>query len=434
MKIIKMKERTIITMLIFLIISSVNIDAQDWPQFLGPNRDNTSPEKGILRTWPADGPGILWTVNVNPGYGGPVIKSGKVYLLDRDDVAGDIMRCFDFSNGKELWKFSYDAPGSVSYPGSRSVPAIDGNRIYSCGPYGDLYCIDINTHKPIWNKNIMKDFGGTKIPVWAISQCPLIYGDLLIVSYSQDPNAGLVAYNKLTGNIIWKTEAIGNETYASPSVAKIAGEDQIVMAFSSTNTFMHRDVQKSMGKIIGLKPQTGEILWEYNNWENMIQVAPAFDAGEGRIIVVGGYEHGTVMIQVEKMEDEKYNVKEIFYHNDFGDHTKPPVLHNGYFYSQFSTNSKRDGLCCMSMDGKVMWKTMRSPVFDKGSMILADGLILATDGNKTLYLIQPDPSGFKPLASAEILEMGQNWSPIALADGKLLIRDQSQLKCVKVTK
>ena len=387
-----------------------------------------------MRTWPQKGPEVLWTASVGPGYGGPVIKYNKVYLLDRDDKTGDIMRCFDFTSGKELWSYSYDAPGSVSYPGSRSVPAIDGNRIYSCGPNGDLYCIDINTHKPAWNKNIMKDFGGTKLPVWAITQCPLIYGDLLIVSYSQDPDAGLVAFNKLTGNIIWKTEAFGNETYASPSVAKIAGEDHIVMAFSSTNTYMHRDAKVTQGRIIGLKPQTGVILWEYNNWENMIQVAPALDAGEGRIIVAGGYEHGVVMIQVEKMKDGKYGVKELFYHNDFGEHTKPPVLYNGYFYGQFSTNSKRDGLCCMGMDGMVMWKTMRSPLFDKGSMILADGLILATDGNKTLYLIQPDPSGFKPLASAEMLEMGQNWGPLVLSNGKLLIRDQKKMMCLKAVK
>ena len=254
------------------------------------------------------------------------------------------------------------------------------------------------------------------------------------MSYSKDPYAGLVAFNKLTGDIVWKTDAIGNETYASPSVARIAGEDHILMAFSSTNTFMHKDVSTTKGRIIGLKPQTGEILWEYNNWENAIQVAPALDIGEGRIIVVGGYDYGVVMIKVEKKTDGSYGVRELFKHNDFGDHTKPPVLYNGYFYAQFSTNSKRDGLCCMSMDGKVMWKTMRSPAFDKGSMILVDGLILATDGNKTLYLIQPDPSGFKPLASAEMLSMGQNWGPIALVDGKLLIRDQSKMLCIKVTR
>ena len=420
--------------MVILFISVWNIYGQDWPQYLGPNRNGVSTQKGILRSWPQNGPEVLWTTKVGPGFGGPVIKDRKVYLLDRDDKTGDILRCFDLNNGKELWSYIYDAPGSVSYPGSRSVPTIDGNRVYSCGPYGDLYCMDINTHKPIWNKNIMKDFGGTKIPVWAISQCPLIYDNLLIVSYSNDPNAGLVAFNKLTGDIMWKTEAIGNETYASPSVAKIAGEDHIVMVFSSTNTYMHKEAKISKGRIIGLKPQTGKILWEYNNWEDMVQVAPALDAGEGRIIAVGGYELGVVMIKVVKNADGSYSVTELFKHNNFGEHTKPPILYNGYFYGQFSTNSRRDGLACMSMDGKVMWVTRRAPLFDKGSMILVEGLILATDGNKTLYLIQPDPSGFKPLASAEMLKMGQNWSPIALADGKLLIRDQSQLKCVRVIK
>lgn len=427
-----MKSKLLIASALLLMTFANSVYAQNWPQFLGPERNGTSPEKGILRSWPETGPMALWSASVGKGYGGPVVKDGKVYLLDRDDQVGDIFRCFDLSDGKELWKFEYDAPGSVSYPGSRSVPTIEGNRVYSCGPYGDLYCIDINTHKPLWNKNIMKDFGGVSIPVWAISQCPLIYGDLLIVSYSQNPNAGLVAFNKLTGDITWKTDAIGNETYASPSIAKIAGEDHLVMVFSSTNTFMHKDANKTPGKIIGLKPQTGKILWEYNNWENMIQVAPALDAGDGRIIVVGGYELGVAMIKVEKNADGSFSVKELFRHNDFGDHTKPPILYNGYFYAQFSTNGKRDGLCCMSLDGKVMWKTMRAPSFDKGSMILVDGLILATDGNKTLRLIQPDPSGFKSLASAEILGAGQNWAPLALADGKLLIRDQSRMLCVKV--
>lgn len=430
-----MRRKNLFYITLLLLICNHQINAQDWPKFLGPNGNSTSPQKGLLRSWPDDGPTVLWTTNVGRGFGGPVIHAGKVYLLDRDDATGDIMRCFDLNTGKELWNYSYSAPGSVSYPGSRSVPTIDGNRIYSSGPYGDLYCIDINTHKPIWNKNIMKDFGGTKPPVWAITQCPLVYGNLLIVSYSKDPYAGLVAYNKMTGDIVWKTDAIGDETYASPSVAKIAGEDHIVMVFSSTNPIMHKEItNKSMGKIIGLKPQTGQILWEYNDWVNMAQTSPALDAGEGRILAVGGNELGTVMIKVEKKADGNYTVNELFKHNEFGDHTKPALLHNGYFYGQFSTNTKRDGLCCMDMNGKVLWKTMRNPLFDKGSMILADGLILATDGRQTLYLIQPDPSGFKPLASAEILETGQNWSPLALANGRLLVRDQKKLLCVKIAK
>ncbi|MQY78113.1 MAG: PQQ-binding-like beta-propeller repeat protein [Bacteroidetes bacterium] len=375
----KMKQSKMYIPMFVLFVCIANVYAQDWPQYLGPNRNSTSDQKGILRSWSENGPEVLWTVDVGIGYGGTVIKDGKVYLLDRDKGVGDNMRCFDFSNGKELWRFSYDAPGSVMFPGSRSVPAVYGNYVYSCGQNGDLYCIDINTHKPVWNKNIWTDFGGDRLPIWAITQCPLIYGDLLIVA-SQAPEAGVVAYDKLTGDLVWKTPNLVNESYASPSVVKIDGEDHIVMVISSTNPIGHRELPQTMGNIVGIEPLTGKILWEYNEWECHISVPSAVDAGNNKVLVVGGYELGTVMLKVEKRGDGSYTVTELYKHNDFGDHTKPPILHNGYFYAQFSTNSRRDGLVCMNMDGEIMWNTKRSPGFNKGSMILADGLILATDG------------------------------------------------------
>ena len=418
----------------------------DWPQYLGPNRNATSPEKGLLRSWPENGPEVLWTVDVGKGFGGPVVKDSKVYLLDRDDKVGDNLRCFDFSSGKELWNFAYDAPGRVMFPGSRSVPIVEGNNVYSCGHNGDVYCIDINTHKPVWNKNVWTDFGGKRLPIWAITQCPLIYGDLLIM-LSQAPEAGVVAYNKSTGDVVWKTPNLVNESYASPSVVKIDGKDHIVMVISSTNPFGNQGATQTLGNVVGIEPLTGKILWEYKQWKCHISVPSAIDAGDNKVLVVGGYELGATMIKVEKKADGSYGTTELFTTEEFGDQTKPPILLNGYFYAQFSTNSRRDGLVCMSMDGKIMWKTGRSPDFNKGSMILADGLILATDGAKTLYLIEPDPSGFKQLASAALLaEAGsdsegialrvggatQNWGPIALADGKLLIRDQNRLMCVRV--
>lgn len=439
-----MKTNSTLTVAIVLLATCAGM--ADWPQYLGPNRNSISAQKGILRSWPENGPEVLWTVTLGKGFGGPVVKDGKVYLLDRDDKVGDNLRCFDLSNGKELWNFAYDAPGRVMFPGSRSVPIVEGNHVYSCGHNGDLYCIDINTHKSVWNKNVWKDFGGGRIPIWAITQCPLIYGDLLIIA-SQAPEAGVVAYNKLTGTIVWKTPNLGNETYVSPAVVKIDGEDHVVMVTSSTNRIGHPELANALGNVVGIEPLTGKILWKYDKWQCHISVASAVDAGDDRVLVVGGYELGAVMIKVEKKADGSYGATELFTTVEFGDQTKPPILHNGYFYAQYGTNNRRDGLACMSMDGKIMWKTGRSPDFNKGSMILADGLILATDGRKTLYLIEPDPSGFKPLASAEVLaEAGtdsegiaarvggatQNWSPLALSDGKLLIRDQTQLKCVKV--
>jgi outer membrane protein assembly factor BamB len=147
-----MKKSKIFLLAAAFITCLTSLQAQDWPQFLGPTLNSFSPEKGILRTWPETGPEVLWTAPVGIGYGGPVVKDGKVYILDRDDQVGDNLRCFDMEDGKELWKFAFDTPGTFSFPGSRGVPAIDGNRVYSCGAYGDLYCFDINSHEPIWKK------------------------------------------------------------------------------------------------------------------------------------------------------------------------------------------------------------------------------------------------------------------------------------------
>lgn len=462
-----MKTRLIIQSAILLVFFVGNMYSQDWPQFLGPERNSTSPQKNLLRSWPDSGPEVMWTTDLGIGYGGPVVKDGKIYLLDRDNAVGDKMRCFDLNSGEELWRFEYDAAGEVMFPGSRSVPVVDDRHVYSCGPYGDLYCIDLDTHQPVWNVNMWTDFGGDtgnaaaaesgggrggfggqgNFPIWAVSQCPLIYGDLLIV-LSQAPEAGAVAYNKNTGEVVWKTPYLGNESYASPSVVKIDGKDHIVFVISSTNPIGRRELPQTLGKVVGVDPLSGEILWEYDQWKCHISVPAAVDAGDNKVLVVGGYELGAVMLKVEKQADGSYGTTELFRTEEFGDQTKPPLFIDGYFYAQYGTNNRRDGLTCMNMDGEIMWKTKRDPDFNKGSMILADGLILATNGNKSLFLIEPDPSGFKPLASADVLAAGgsdsegiaarvgggtQNWAPIALADGKLLIRDQRRLMCVQVT-
>jgi len=436
-RVMKIKSIRVSIMAVLLFAGITGVSAQDWPQFLGPKRNSSSDQKGILRTWPQQGPEVQWTVNVGIGFGGPVVKDGKVYLLDRDDKVGDNLRCFELASGKELWNFAYPAPGSVMFPGSRSVPAIDGNRIYTCGPYGHLYSIDINTHKPLWNKNIWTDYGGSAIPKWAITQCPLVYNNLVIVA-SQAPQAGVVAYDKLTGAVKWTTKSLGPVGYVTPEIVKVGKEDHLVMITASAG----RGESASGGKVVGIDPLTGKILWEYTNWQCGIPVPGAVDAGEGRMLITGGYNAGAAMIKIEKKTDGSYNVNELYKNPEFGAHTQPPVLVNGYFYAQYSTNERKDGLVCMSIDGQVKWITRRAPLFDKGGMILADGLLLITDGASKLYLVEPDPSAFKPLATAELLKGDagdqrfptQNWAPLALANGRLLIRDQNRLMCVRVSK
>jgi len=256
----------------------------------------------------------------------------------------------------------------------------------------------------------------------------LIYGNLLIVA-PQTSQASVVAYDKLTGELKWKSPALsGGAGYVTPSIVKVSGEDQLIMNMSSRGFGR----SGSGGSVNGIDPLSGKVLWTYSGWQCSIPVPHAVDAGEGRILITGGYSAGAAMLKVEKKQDGSYEVTELFKNPDFGAHTQPPILYKDNFYAQYTINERSDGLVCMSMDGQVKWKTGEDPLFNKGGMILVDDLLLSTDGNKMLYLIQPDPSGFKPLASVELMEEGENWAPLALVDGKLFIRDQKQLKCLKV--
>ena len=397
----------------------------DWPQYLGPNRNATSPEKGLLRSWPKAGPEVLWTVSLGPGYGGAAVSEGKIYVLDRIRSKQDVLRCLDFDTGKEQWSYTYEVPGRVSHPGSRSTPAIEGSYLYTCGSFGDVYCFDVRTHKPVWNRNVWKDFTDDNVPRWAISQNPLIYRESLILA-SQTEKAGVVAYDKTNGQVKWASPALpGSVGYVSPSIVDIDGEEHLVMITAGS-----RD--GSGGTVLGMDPDTGKRLWIYEGWSCRIPVPNVTEIGDGRLFITGGYEAGSAMIKVEK-KGETYSVTELYKTDDFGTHVHPAVLYKGHLYAHCSTNTRRDGMVCMDLNGKVKWKTGRSPVFDKGGFILADGLIFSIDGREgILYLIEPDPAGYKELASIKLLDTRECWGPLALVDGKLLIRDQKQMKCVVV--
>jgi outer membrane protein assembly factor BamB len=242
--------------------------------------------------------------------------------------------------------------------------------------------------------------------------------DNLIILASQTQKAGVVAYNKRTGSVEWASPALpGKAGYVSPTIVNIEGGDQLVMISAN-------------GAVMGMDPKTGKMLWSYEGWQCKIPVPNVTEIGDGRIFITGGYRAGSVMIKVEKKSD-MFVVSELFKTDEFGTHVHPAILYKGHLYGHCSTNETRDGLVCMDLNGKIMWKTGRSPLFDKGGFILADGLLISIDGNKGfLYLIEPNPDGFKKLASAKLLDTNLCWAPLALSDGKLLIRDLKQMKCV----
>ncbi len=436
-----MKKRCVV--IVSIIIVTVCSVRADWPQYLGPYRNASSDEKGLLRSWPAEGPEVLWTFKLGPGYGGAAVGQGKVYLLDRIAGKQDVLRCIDLNSGKELWSFAYNARGTLSHKGSRSTPAIDGDYIYTCGSFGHVYCFDARTHKPVWKTNVWKDHGGGKLPEWGICQNPLVRGNLLILA-AQTEKAGIVAYDKISGRLRWASPALpGMVGYVTPVVAHIDGRDQIVTITATSRRerggrsapaggWGEGDDDGVDGAVLGIDIRDGKTLWTYKGWQCRIPIPQVTAIGDGRLFITGGYMAGSAMIKVRRGEGQ-YVVEELYTTQDFGTHVHPPVLYKGHFYGHCTTNSRRDGMSCLSLDGQFKWKTGESPAFDKGGFVLADGLILSVDGRDgILYLIEPSPEGFKPLAHADLLDTEECWGPLALSNGKLLIRDQRQMKCIAV--
>jgi len=159
-----------LTVLILIACAGGSIDTQaaDWPQFMGPDGNGHSIEKGLLRAWSSSGPKVLWSAAMGPGYGGAAIRDGKVYVLDRIDRLKDELRCFDLATGKEEWTFGYDAPGRIDHDGSRSTPAVSEEFVFTVGPFGQMHCVDRTSHQVVWKKDLPNDFG-SKRPQWGIA-------------------------------------------------------------------------------------------------------------------------------------------------------------------------------------------------------------------------------------------------------------------------
>ena len=211
---------------------------------------------------------------------------------------------------------------------------MDGKHVDTVGPMGDLQAISIETRKPAGRSNIWKDFGGgADLPRWDLTEPADLRRSAIVAP--QTPEVGVVAYDKLTGSVRWKSAALsGIPGYVTPSVVKVAGEDQLVMITAAAG----RGRNAKGGSVNGLDLRSGKVIWTYAEWQCIIPVPQTVDAGEGRVLITGAYGAGSAMIKVEKKGDGTYGVSELFKNPDFGAHTQPPVLHDGHFYSHYTIN------------------------------------------------------------------------------------------------
>jgi hypothetical protein len=217
--------------------------------------------------------------------------------------------------------------------------------------------------------------------------------------------------------------------YTTPVIVKLDGVDQVVMAGSCNPSGPEK------GTVAGISLENGSLLWTYGGWQNPIPIPFPTPLPDNRLFITGGYNAGSAMLQITR-QDGKFTVKELFKTDVCGSQIQQPLPIGDFLYVNSNSNEREDGMMCLSLDGQVKWKTHGTegaPMFGLGPLMLADGLILNLDGDKgVLHLIEPSPDGYKELAQAKFLDGKEIWSPMALAEGKLLIRSQTEMKCLDI--
>jgi len=413
---------TAIAVLLWVALPAVS---DDWPGFQGPNRDGVVPGGELLTDWPDDGPSVRWTRDIGPGFGGVAIVDGKVYLLDRDGIAGDVLKLFDLKTGELLGEIPYDAPGRLSYHGSRSTPTVTDTHAFTVGPLGHVTAFNLADQTVAWQKNMQDDFGALP-PKWGWSQSPLISGEDLVIAPMAD-DAGLIALDPATGDLNWQSPPIGNEGYSSPHRVTLAGTPQIVTLTAT--------------RVTGVHANTGELLWAYDGIPVRRGIpTPTLLPGD-KLFITAGYNAGSALIHIQRQADA-YSATELARDNTHGAQIHSALLVNGHLYANLNTNEnlrqrgkRADGLGCFDLDGKLLWKNENTPDLDRGAMLAVGDHLLTLGGEDgVLRLIKPDPAGYKELQAAKVFDADQRrnmiWGTMAFADGYLLVRSQDRLKCL----
>jgi len=412
-----------IALLVLLLLTAISAcRASDWPQFQGPSRDGIAVERGLAHAWPADGPKALWAVPLAESYGGAAVRDGQVFILERmgEGVRGkDTLHCLALADGRELWHFTYPAPGEFDLVGARCTPAVDARHVYSISPTGLVLCLDRTTHQPVWRMNLITDFSG-EIPRWGVAQSPLLYGDWLIVA-PQSKTAGVAALDKDTGKVVWRSAPIGIMAYASPILATIDGVPQVVM-LTQGKTY------EGNNTVAGINLADGTVLWQYTDWRTLIPIPCPTPLGNGRFFLTGGNGTKGTIFKVAHQGDQ-WNATTEIAGIPGESNLQNALCYQDHLYVNSANNGK--GLLCLDLQGHLCWQHNTTPPLEQGgNLLIADGLIIYEHGRTgELFLAEANPTAYTELAHAKLLAPANNWAPMALVDGKLLVRDKGMLRC-----
>ncbi len=386
-----------------------NAFTNDWPQFLGPHRNNVVEQPQLARDWKAQAPQRLWLQPVGPGWSGFAVLGSRA-ITQEQRAENEAVVCYDVLSGVPLWSFVYPAhfQSPLAGEGPRATPSIAGHRVYALGSTGILTCLNLETGKLLWTKDTVRD-NESKVNEWGMSCSPLILDDLVVVSAGGRNNRSLVAYRAATGDLVWGAGTDG-AGYSSPRLVTLAGVAQILI-FNAGGVSAH-------------DPATGTNLWKYHWPGGHPHVSMPVVVPEDRLLVSSGYGVGSELLQIQKGSTGVFSASRLWKSTRLKAKFTNLIYRDGYIYGL------DDGImvCLDAASGKQKWKEGR---YGHGQETLVGDVLLVTAESGEVILLDPKPQASRELTRFAALR-GKTWNPPALAGRYLLVRNDKEAACYRL--
>jgi outer membrane protein assembly factor BamB len=426
--------------------------ADDWPQWLGPQRDGVWRETGILDKFPKDGPKLRWRTPVGGGYAGPAMADGRVYVMDRvlgegekdpenpfketSSAGEERVLCLNEADGKVLWKRSYPCKYRIQYPcGPRATPVVHGGKVYAVGAMGNLHCLDAKTGEVVWSKDFVRDYKAP-VPTWGFASNPLIDGDKLICLVGGEGSV-VVAFDKDDGKEKWRQLTMESEQigYAPPMIYAADGIRQLVIWTPEA--------------VNGLDPDSGKVYWSqpFKLKANLSIATPRLD---GDRLLVSSFYNGSMLLRLTA-NDGKPAASVVWKGKGRGEYPKDtdglhsiistPYVHDGHIYGVCSYGELR---CLKEEDGSRVWFDLKATGDAKEPKERWANAFLTPQGDRwflfnekgDLIIAKLSPKGYEEIDRAHLLEptgtaMGRPvvWSHPAYANKSIYVRNDKEIVC-----
>ncbi len=394
--------------------------AADWPQWRGPRRDAVSAEKGLLPSWPAEGPALAWQASrLGSGYSSVVVGGGRLFTIGRQE-SQVVVTALDSATGLTTWTRTI---GETSR-NPCSTPTLDGEYLYALDPDGELVCLQAKTGEIVWKKSFVDEFAGQMMSGRGYGESPLIDDERLICTPG-GADAALVALDKRTGGVVWKAQL----PELGPAGRDGAGFSSAVVTVAAG---LRQYVQLVGRGVIGIDARDGRFLWGYNGIANETANIPTPIVHDEFVFAANGYTAGSVLLKLvadtspTAFQGVKAEVVYSLTASQFQNHHGGVVRLGEYLYGGHGNNN---GLptCLELQTGRVVWKR-RGPGVGSAAVVYADGRLYFRYQNGVVALIEASTGGYKLLGTLNVPGAGgDSWAHPVISDGRLYLREQESL-------